>query len=114
MKKIFARIAAPLKKNPGVVWTVIGVCLPPPTNVEEPFLHSAWPSAASRADHPHLRPPGASVSHSARRAGRRRSTHPPHLRPRSTHSRGRPVLTHEPPCIPTMPPAVTSRLLLPS
>jgi len=41
MKKIFARIAAPLRKNPVVVWLVIGVCLPPPTNAEEPFLHSA-------------------------------------------------------------------------
>jgi hypothetical protein len=38
MKKIFARIAAPLKKTPVVVWLVIGVCLPPPTNVEEPLI----------------------------------------------------------------------------
>src|SRR5260370_22053628 len=80
MKKIFARIAAPLKKNPGVVWTVIGVCLPPPTNVEEPFLHSAWPSAASRADHPHLRAPGGvGVTLSPpRRAAMMRASPEPH------------------------------------
>ena len=35
------------------------------------MLISAWPSVASRADHPHLRVSGTSLSHSARRADRR-------------------------------------------
>jgi hypothetical protein len=58
MKKIFARMCHSFQEEPPVtVWPVIGVCLPPPTNTDEPLiLLIAHPSGRHRPGVLPLRP----------------------------------------------------------